>query len=64
VPANGRVWKALKGLRVGSVVNLEGLLVDIETTDHGTIKTSLSRDDTGAGACEILYVESVSLRYR
>ena len=64
VPANDRVWKTLRSLRVGSVVNLEGLLVDIETSDQGTIKTSLRRDDTGAGACEILYVESVSLRYR
>jgi hypothetical protein len=64
VPANDRVWKALQGLRVGSVVNLEGLLVDIETQGHGTIKTSLRRDDTGAGACEVIYVQSVSLRYR
>jgi hypothetical protein len=64
VPANDRVWRTLRGLRVGSVVTLEGMLVDIETLDQGTIKTSLRRDDTGAGACEILYVESASLRYR
>jgi hypothetical protein len=64
VPANDRVWRTLRELRVGSVVTLEGMLVDIETQDRGTIKTSLRRDDTGAGACEILYVESASLRYR
>jgi hypothetical protein len=64
VPASARVWKTLKDVRVGSVVTLEGQLVDIETTDHGRMKTSLRRDDTGAGACEIVYVESVSFRYR
>jgi hypothetical protein len=64
VPANDRVWRTLRNLRIGSVVTLEGMLVDIETADRGTIKTSMRRDDTGAGACEILYVESASLRYR
>jgi len=64
VPANSRVWRTLRSLRVGSVVTLEGMLVDIETTDQRTVKTSLRRDDTGAGACEIIYVESASLRYR
>jgi hypothetical protein len=28
----------------------------------GTMTTSLSRDDTGAGACEIIYVRSASIR--
>jgi hypothetical protein len=64
VPANDRVWRVLRSLRVGSVVTLEGMLVDIETSDHASIKTSLRRDDTGAGACEVIYVESASLRYR
>jgi hypothetical protein len=63
VPANNRVWRTLKGLRVGSIVRLEGKLVDIETADHYTIKTSLTRQDTGAGACEVIYVESASVRY-
>jgi hypothetical protein len=63
VPANDRVWRSLRGLRTGSVVRLEGKLIDIETADHATIRTSLRRDDTGAGACEVIYVESVSVRY-
>jgi hypothetical protein len=63
VPANDRVWRTLRSLRVGSVVRLEGKLVDLETADHVTIKTSLRRDDTGAGACEVIYVEVASVRY-
>ena len=63
VPASGGVWKVLRDLRVGSVVRLQGKLVDIETADHATIKTSLTRDDSGAGACEVIYVESATVRY-
>lgn len=63
VPATDRLWRTLKSLRVGSIVRLEGQLVDIQTADAGTVKTSLRRDDSGAGACEILYVEAVSVRY-
>lgn len=64
VPANDRVWKTLRQIREGTVVRLDGLLVDIEAADHFTAKTSLRRDDTGAGACEIIYVQAVSLKYR
>jgi hypothetical protein len=64
VPASRTVWHTLSKLRVGSVVHLEGKLIDIETMDHRTIKTSLRRDDSGEGACEVIYVESASFRYR
>jgi hypothetical protein len=63
VPSRGSVWRDLRDLRVGDVVELDGLLVDLEGPDVGTMKTSLRRDDTGAGACEIVFVERVSLRY-
>jgi hypothetical protein len=63
VPASRSVWRTLRRLRVGSVVRLEGKLIDIETPEHATIKTSLRRDDSGAGACEVIYVESASVRY-
>ena len=57
IPATKSVWHTLRGVRVGDVVTLEGELVDIESADLGTIRTSLSRDDTGAGACEIILVQ-------
>ncbi len=62
VPANDTVWRKLRGLRVGDVVKLDGLLVNLETPGAGTMATSLRRDDTGAGACEIIYVERASIR--
>lgn len=64
VPASESVWRALRGLRVGDVIELEGLLIDLERPDAGLLRTSLRRDDTGAGACEIVWVESVRRRYR
>jgi len=62
LPANNGVWRSLRGVRVGEIVHLEGLLVDVQSPETGVIRTSLTRDDTGAGACEVIYVESVALR--
>ena len=64
VPDTQAVWKTLRGVRVGDVVTLEGELVDIAGPDGGTIRTSLRRDDTGAGACEVLLVRAISVRAR
>lgn len=57
IPANPGVSETLAGLRAGSVVELRGRLVDIEGREGG-MRTSLSRGDTGAGACEILLTDS------
>lgn len=62
VPANDVVWRKLRGLRVGDVVKLDGMLVNLQNPEVGTMTTSLRRDDTGAGACEIVYVEKASVR--
>jgi hypothetical protein len=64
IPANDAAWSRLSGLRVGDLVTLEGFLVDVHSAGTGTMKTSLVRTDTGAGACEIVLVETASLRYR
>lgn len=53
IPGNEAVRAALRRVRVGSVVELHGELVDIEGREGG-MRTSLTRGDTGAGACEIL----------
>ena len=63
VPQSPAVWKSLSSIRVGDIVKLEGELVDLERPDLGVMRTSLRRDDTGAGACEVILVQSVSFRY-
>jgi len=64
VPANDVVWNKLDGIKVGDVVQLEGKLVNLENPEVGTMSTSLTRADSGAGACEIIYVEKASIRRR
>jgi hypothetical protein len=53
IPENASVRDTLARLRTGSLVELRGRLVDIEGKEGG-MRTSLTREDTGAGACEIL----------
>lgn len=62
IPASDAVRRQLARLRVGEVVHLTGPLVDGARDDGASIRTSLTRLDTGPGACEILLVESVALQ--
>ena len=61
IPANRTIRAELARLRVGEVVRLTGELVDGKRDDGAWIRTSLTRTDSGAGACEVLLVESVEL---
>lgn len=60
IAADSGVAAAIAAARVGQIVSLEGVLVDIQRPDGGGMRTSLSRDDTGAGACEIVWVERIA----
>jgi hypothetical protein len=58
VIAGSEAVRAILGrLRTGSIVELQGQLVDVQGRE-GDMRTSLSRRDTGAGACEILLASS------
>jgi hypothetical protein len=59
IPQNGLIAKELARLRPGQVVTLEGELVDATRSDGVNLKTSLVRNDTGAGACEVMLVSDV-----
>ncbi|MGD9598738.1 MAG: hypothetical protein AB7G76_00350 [Steroidobacteraceae bacterium] len=59
VPASAAVARALKRLRPGEVVRIDGSLVDVEGPDGGSARTSLTREDTGAGACEIILADTL-----
>jgi len=61
IPGNAAVARQLSGLRVGQVVTLSGELVDGKRNDGRWLKTSLVRNDTGAGACEVMLVRDVML---
>ncbi len=59
IPANPWVRKKLKEIRKGNVVRLKGKLVDVDADSGFHWRTSMRRDDTGNGSCEIFYVEDL-----
>jgi hypothetical protein len=59
IPANDDVKKRLLDVRTGEIVTITGFLVQVNRPNGWTWKTSLSRTDTGAGACELVWVELV-----
>jgi hypothetical protein len=63
VTADAAVARAMRKVRAGDQVRFRGYLADYTTTRAdgrvmGTRKTSTVRDDTGNGACEVVYVKS------
>lgn len=62
IPADAEVKHTILSLRPGQVVSLEGFLVRADASDgdwHWI--SSLTREDTGAGACELVYVQRLTV---
>ncbi|WP_460875187.1 hypothetical protein [Rhodanobacter koreensis] len=59
IPADAGVLHELREVRAGEVVHIEGFLVDASRPGGWHWNTSMTRDDVGAGACELVYVESL-----
>ena len=56
------IAKVLKRIRIGDQVHMTGYLVDYTIANRpGARVSSDTRVDTGNGACEVLYVESVDI---
>jgi hypothetical protein len=62
VPANEAVARQLSGVRPGHVVRLGGYLIEARGADGWRWRSSLTRTDTGNGACELIWVERLELR--
>jgi hypothetical protein len=62
VPPDEAMEARLKRLRPGQIVRIQGWLVDIRGPAGFTWNTSLRRDDTGSGACEIVYVDTLDVQ--
>jgi hypothetical protein len=60
IPATKELEARLKKLRPGQIVTASGYLVDVRGPGGFTWNTSLSRTDTGDGACELFWVEALS----
>ncbi|HEY5733557.1 MAG TPA: hypothetical protein VIU36_02225, partial [Gammaproteobacteria bacterium] len=54
---NEAVRDALFNAKTGDVVKLKGFLVSINSDDGWSWKSSMTRNDTGKGACEVILVD-------
>jgi hypothetical protein len=61
IPANGALARQLKSIRSGNMVHLKGWLVEATTKEGFRWTSSLTREDTGGGACELILVESLDV---
>jgi hypothetical protein len=59
VPSTKNLARALGGIGSGDRVRIKGLLVDIDRRDGFLWRTSMTRLDTGPGACELVWVEEL-----
>jgi hypothetical protein len=62
IPATPTLARALKSVRPGQIVKLAGYLVEAHGADGWTWRSSLTREDTGAGACELVWVTDLQVR--
>ena len=59
IPATDKIMDELDDLIIGEIIYLKGYLVSAMHPDGWRWNSSLSRDDTGGGACEVVYVEKL-----
>lgn len=64
IPANRMVEEQLDDVRIGDIIELSGWLVEVSSDDGWRWRSSLSREDTGNGACELFWVQSVFVHTR
>ena len=60
IPADDAVAAALDRIERGERVRIDGWLVEIDANDGWRWRSSLTRDDSGGGACELVYVCSIT----
>ena len=56
VPADDHVARALSRVKPDQTVRLQGWLVEVQRDDGWRWRSSLTREDSGGGACELIYV--------
>lgn len=61
VPADEQVAVMLDMVKPGQLIRLQGQLIRAESYDGWHWQSSLTREDTGASACELVYVTSLDI---
>jgi hypothetical protein len=61
IPAADPIEKELMKIREGHVVRLGGYLIQANAQDGWRWRSSLTRSDTGGSACELIFVDRISV---
>lgn len=61
IPADEYIENKLDDVRQGQLVHIDGYLIKAEASDGWHWQSSLTRNDTGNGGCEVIYVKDVSI---
>lgn len=59
IPKDEVIEKKFDRVYEGSLIELKGYLVEVTTTDGWRWRSSLKRDDTAGGSCELFWVEEL-----
>ncbi len=59
IPKDGSIEDKLDKIYKGSLIEMTGYLVEVNTADGWHWKSSLKRDDTSGGSCELFWVEEI-----
>ncbi len=61
IPANDEIAEQIDKVQPGELVRFNGFLVNLERDNGWYWKSSLTRKDTGKGACELVWVEEFEI---
>jgi len=61
IPKDERMEEKFDNVYKGSLVEMKGFLVNVTKEDGWHWKSSLKRDDTGGGSCELLWLEELNV---
>lgn len=61
IPSTPEIAARCKSLRAGTLIHLRGELVEATGPQIPSWRSSLSRTDTGNGACELMWVRELSI---
>ena len=61
IPANSLVADTLEDVGAGDLIEFDGYLVKISADDGWRWQSSLTRNDTGSGACELIWVRDMRI---
>jgi len=59
IPANDKIEDIALDIKAGTMVHMEGYLVYIQGRNNFKWNSSLTRNDTGGGACEVFFVTGI-----